>query len=658
MSNTMNPILIRTANKKPTQKNFDFRHQGTSDWFKPQIIHCQRMTPGETAKINCNVELHSRPLAMPAGVRVHHNLRAFWVPAWAAHKDWFRFRTNVPFTLSVAGERVYAKHNLDTYIVNHWLVNCFLQTRTIPYYSTDSLEFVDHAYDPEGSEEFEPKDVTITIFSKTDEQTVLGYLRFNFSESGKILYNTLIQLGYEIKWAVIWSSNNTFPTSSQGLTPSDFVAKTEGFSKDKKISARALLSLIKIMIDWYVPTQYEEYFEQQWENQLERDSFGGDWTESTDLISLLTWVNYEQDRFNGAWRTPTGPNNESSTFNIEDNSVINLSNPQMRSAATNVTNGTINSTGTPIIRTAKDSMGNQTNYVYNLSDYILRALNAIQNFTTRNRIAGYRPIDRMLAHFGVHVDYKLIKRSTYITGTSQAFNQNATSNTANLEGAFESANWLDDVGIIGGAGATMHSQGNLNFTWSAEDDGYIIIIDTILPRSGYYQGMKHHNNMCDWRELYIPEFDNLGTEAIRRSEVFNAYNDLLTDLSDAPGNDELIWGFEPTNAGMKTGYDTLSGDFRRKSINLGIESMHTMRVFADDGGNVPPSIEPEFIKGDSEEYNRIFQYTGKLADHFQFLAVTTDKGKGPWDSISESLPITDGEGQNAEFNYGGSTYMN
>lgn len=264
----------------------------------------------------------------------------------------------------------------------------------------------------------------------------------------------------------------------------------------------------------------------------------------------------------------------------------------------------------------------------------------------------------MLAHFGVHLDYKLIKRSTYITGTSQHFTQNATANTANLEGALENADWLNDKGVIGGAGSSMQSVANIQFTWSADDDGYIIIIDTILPRVGYYQGMKHHNHLVDWRELYIPEFDNLGVEAIPRAEIFNAFNGFISDMHNDYNNDELIWGFEPTNAGSKTGYDTLSGDYRRKSIDLGIDSMHTMRKFDDNGENVPMSVNADFLKGTNEEYDRIFQYTGILADHFQFLAVITDKGKAPWASISESLPITDGEGQNAQYNYGGSSYMN
>lgn len=645
----MNPIYIRTANKKPTPKNFDFRHQGTSDFFKPQVVHCQRIIPGEVAKINCNVEMYSRPLAMPAGVRVNHNLRAFWVPCWAMHKDWFRFRTNVPFTLESDGERTFAKHNNDTFTENNWLVKMFLRHYdNVGDLLLETTSWEVKTYPLAVDYSPEPKDVTITIVERGNEQNILGYCRFNFSQRGKLVYNMLVQLGYEIKWILGWKGSlEDFTTS---VEPTIVDLNTRGLTGDRLISARAILAFIKIMIDWYVPTQYEEFFEQQWEKMMDYQVFNPSSGEIDDLIKLLTWVNYEQDRFTGAWTNPQGPNNNNTEIIIQDPTATQS---QFKNVAQEIPQN-----GTPIIDKRSSYPGGATQNLHGITDYMLRALNALQNFTTRNRIAGYRPIDRMLAHFGVHLDYKLIKRSTYITGSSQHFSQQATVNTANLEGALENADWLNDKGIIGGAGSSMQSASNIQFTWTAEDDGYIIIIDTILPRVGYYQGMKHHNHLVDWRELYIPEFDNLGVEGIRRSEVFNAYNGFIERMDSLLQNDEQIWGFEPTNAGMKTGYDTLSGDYRRKSMDLGIESMHTMRKFDDIGENVPESNSPSFLKGDNEEYDRIFQYTGTNADHFQFLAVITDKGKAPWASISESLPITDGEGQNAQYNYGGSSYMN
>lgn len=657
MSNTMNPILIRTANKKPNQKNWDFRHQGTTDFFIPQIIHCQRMTPGEVAKINCNLEMHSRPLAMPAGIRVHHNLRAFWVPAWAAHKDWFRFRTNVAFRQADESRVTkFQKWENDTYLYNVSLIKIFMAWGN--YTNPDSYQFIIGNPSEEEQLDYGRRDATIAFIDKADQTTLLGYLRFNFTREGRILYNIFVQLGYEIKWAMAWDQTvRAFPEEGQPEpNNAQIIEATFAFNDDKKLSARALLSLIKIMIDWYVPTQYEEYWEQEWENQMENNYFL--WNSS--LVNLLTWVNYEQDRFNGAWMNPQGPNNEDSTFIIKDNTVIDdgTSEGAENRPSWAVVGGTRGQYGTTPKIEGSASSGALARYTTDLSDYILRALNAIQNYTTRNRIAGYRPIDRMLAHFGVHVDYKLIKRSTYITGTSQNFSQSATQNTADTAGDTADPNWMVDKGLIGGAGSSMASNANINFTWSAEDDGYLLIIDTILPRQGYYQGIKHHNMMTDWRELYIPEFDNLGTEAIPKSEVFNAFNSFLEDASELHNNDERIWGWEPTNAGMKTGYDTLSGDYRRKSINLGIEAMHTLRVFEDDGSNVPESVGPDFIKGNALEYGRLFQYAGVRADKFQFLAVTTDNGKGPWESISESLPITDGEGQMAKYNYGGSSYMN
>lgn len=163
----------------------------------------------------------------------------------------------------------------------------------------------------------EPKDVTITVVDSSNNETIIGYVRFNFNEKGKIVYNMLTQLGYEIKWIIAWthSAIEDFTTS---IDNDDFVQNTEKLTSDRKISARAILALIKIIIDWYVPTQYEEFFEQEWEQQMERSYFNPSSTDVENLVILLSWVNYEQDRFTGAWIHPTGPNEETSEITITD----------------------------------------------------------------------------------------------------------------------------------------------------------------------------------------------------------------------------------------------------------------------------------------------------------------------------------------------------
>ena len=287
-----------------------------------------------------------------------------------------------------------------------------------------------------------------------------------------------------------------------------------------------------------------------------------------------------------------------------------------------------------------------------ITDYLLRALDAIQNFTTRNRIAGYRPIDRFLAHFGKRLDYIHTKRAQYIDGNTNNLAVIDVTAMAQTDGATAGKSGMYDAELLGGQAAKVSGQNGISIKWTADDDGWIFIIDTIVPRNGYFQGLKNHCLRVNWLDLYNPEFDNLGTQPLRRIELFHA-----SEGCDTPLNDEQIWGFEPTYMGMKTGWDTKSGDRRIRTLNAGLEAMDTLRTFDSQGENLPQSVDSSFLKGEQKQYDRIFQYMNDNVDHYYFTAKTTDNGAKPMKSVSESLPLTDGEGNVTEWQYGGSNYL-
>ena len=219
-------------------------------------------------------------------------------------------------------------------------------------------------------------------------------------------------------------------------------------------------------------------------------------------------------------------------------------------------------------------------------------------------------------------------------------------------GASPTVDFIDEKNILGGKSGVMIGKNGIDFEWKADDDGWIFVISTIIPKDGFFQGLKNHAIEAGWLDsLYNPEFDNLGTTGINASEIYHSAMNHTTWQGD-----NSVWGYEPTYLAIKTGWDTISGDFRNRLLNTGLEAMHTKRIVTPSEIN-GKTVSSSFMKGSQKQYDRIFSYMQDDCDHFYLTAVTINSGSMPVESVSESLPITDGEGNTQKFEYGG-TYMN
>lgn len=132
-------------------------------------------------------------MMMPGEIQIKHHLNAFWVPNFATHKDWFAFRTNLPFKLNNS----YAKHEEDYYTYNSDLVKLF-------FYTTNGIAFLDYttnawhwyttAIDPDTNPT--KYDLFISFFdgNGNGNNTFKGVLGINLTNQGRILYNLLNNL--------------------------------------------------------------------------------------------------------------------------------------------------------------------------------------------------------------------------------------------------------------------------------------------------------------------------------------------------------------------------------------------------------------------------------------------------------------------------------
>lgn len=663
MSSEINKLKMRTANNKPQRMPITTQVIGTTDFFKTSVVAFQEVVPGEHVKLQKIVSIQGKPMAMPAEVKLKHSLRAFWVPQRVISKDWLSFITGTPFVWD--GKN--AIHEEDQNINNNWLVNMFTYSKN--GLMEPALDLKEEGGGIAGGGNVKGHwDIFIMNMTKSPEGKLptvnepfspYGQGWWYLTNKGRHVLSILSQIGIEINWVIdndnIDIYNNFRPAGMQDLET----------GKDN-MSSKAIVALFKVMCDWYIPSQYENEYAEFLERVKDMTSLvnrGSNYAQAeeimTKFLDVITFIAYEVDYFTGAWKQPTGPNDDKSKISISDitskgqNAEGEIGKLNYSQVQYNNKNDNTTPKGPTIQRTDNNGI------VMNLSKYILNALDAVQNYVTRNRIAGYRPVDRFLAQFGVHLNYIQTGRSQYLGGSTVNLNISQVVAQAETAGATAEAGGATDQQLLGGKGAILGGTNKLGVSWKADEHGYIIIIQTIIPQVGYYQGLKPWHKRLHPMDFYTASFDNLGIEAIPQSLLMHNYmnNHYQRPSTEITPNAEQIWGYGSTYSSYKVGFDVLSGDYRVRSLAEGIQSMHTMRIIDNNAAIAPKSVSLDFIRGDGAEYDRLFAYTGDDVDHIYFTSLTINTGTKPMKSTSEAMDITDGEGQWTEFETGGS-YMN
>ena len=179
----------------------------------------------------------------------------------------------------------------------------------------------------------------------------------------------------------------------------------------------------------------------------------------------------------------------------------------------------------------------------------LRRSEAIQIWRENALRAGNRVSDNMRAHYGVESDFR-DHRPTYLGSVSAPLNIGDVMTTAN-----SSTGVNNSVGDIAGKG--LSSLDEKVFTFDSKDFGVIMAIHSLLPEAEYNAlGIDRCNQLLESEDFFIPEYENLGLEAVS-SSTFVA----------VPPNISLVIGYAPRYYGYKTKLDKCFGTFMTGGIN-------------------------------------------------------------------------------------------
>lgn len=442
--------------------------------------------------------------------------------------------------------------------------------------------------------------------------------RCKLTPKGRWFYDILNSLRYKLNWST---------------------------SDSTEMSALPLLAFFRIYCDYFSNPQYNYTADiQKLFRGIDRQLSVADLKPLVDKVYRGV---FDDDYFVSAWDNPMGINNVPSGPAIFENEFSNT-----RSVVTTLdANNRV-----PVLVGTQDGATVSAQQPARITQFILDSLKAMTNYVKRLGVSGTRAVDRMLSEYGVKLDPAQLNRCIYLGSASQPVQVSDVMSTADTDNA--------PLGAFAGKGISYGD--GLNIHYEVPDNrsefGYLMVVSTIVPRTGYYQGRDRQLFHISPLDFFHGEFDSVGSQAIRKDELYAmysegaAYYNATGTGSNAPNG---IFGWSPRYAEYKVQLDNCSGDFCVPSLNGDglMESFHLMRElksYAGDGYQDMAQHALDFTMGDIQSgrygYDRIFNNQNNSADHFICVHHFDIKAKRPMCSMSETFEIEGGKEVTMPFN--------
>lgn len=226
-----------------------------------------------------------------------------------------------------------------------------------------------------------------------------------------------------------------------------------------------------------------------------------------------------------------------------------------------------------------------TNATASIND--LRRSMRLQEWLEKNARGGARYIEQILSHFGVASSDARLQRPEYLGGGKTPIRVQevvSTFQSYNTEGETDS----QPQGYMAGHAISV---GNTNqFKKTFEEHGLVIAIASVLPQTGYMEGIERMWSRDDKFDYYWPEMANIGEQEVLNKELY------FDPENPAPVNPyTATFGYQSRYAEYKFASNRSTGLFRDTL------SYWTMdRIF---GAN-QPALNGTFVQSDPT--SRIF----------------------------------------------------
>lgn len=597
MSNFIDKTQIPIAITNSERFDLGHQHITTANWMQLNPILCKEMIPGEKCDVNLLTFSRMQPLAVPTFGRANIKERSFFVPMRTIWRAWNDFITDTNHIYSNADPKVPVSVLTSVPTVSNYNLIVALATGSINWpYASGEAEQEGRFLIPDDSQGFDPSTFDIRVVTGPNAS-----VKYKLSSYGRQFIKILESLGYKL----VWDYRNT-----------------------EVYSAMPILALLKIVLDWYYPSQYAntgDYIGLM--GLLNQDADTVRDLRSEDVINIARacmYVNYDSDYFTSAWDTPIAPAaGLYSKFTFAD-----ITNDGIGQLVTNVWESPEGphsqyyhpNNGTPYVgdvyRAATSSLG-ETVVSGVLTQYVDTALHLLTDYMKRHQLAGARAVDRYLARFGKALNSEKMNRCNYI-GSKMIPLQ-----IGDIMSSSEISNSPLDGSALGRfAGKGLAFEKNFSFNWYTDEYGYLIVLSSIVPAADIWQGLDRKVKHISKSDFFTPEFDSLGVQALSTRELFNTWKD--TAYMSYAGNSYMsfennVFGFTPRYGEYKYANSQLTGDFMCDTLNVGNSkdsAWHLMRTFS----------YTDFYDGTSYYFNNMTHnraFVSGISDHYQYNRIFT-----------------------------------
>lgn len=224
----------------------------------------------------------------------------------------------------------------------------------------------------------------------------------------------------------------------------------------------------------------------------------------------------------------------------------------------------------------------------------LRAAFKLQEWLETNAIGGTRYFESIYAHFGVHSPDSRLQRPEFIGSYRSAVTVGEVAQTSSPNSETDTP----QGNLSGQAESFVDSN---QFSYYAQEHGFIIGIMSVMPKPAYTQGIERFwHKTGDRLDYYFPEFAHLGEQEIMNIELYAGGNGEVNEVQYG------TFGYTPRYAEYKFMPSRIAGDFRDT-----LKFWHLGRFFDDS-----PVLNDSFLSI-IDGYKRIFAVQDLPSDNVE-----------------------------------------
>lgn len=628
-----NVVMPQAQQSSRNKFNFNKQVIATTDYGVMTPIECKLMFPGDRFDVSVDHMTRLMPMPSPTFGTITEKLRGFFVPIRILFKDWEDFiSNNQKFSLS-SGEAVASTPHCPNVYLND-----------IVYYFINSNAHVEETTpeDPTTPSSQIEYDFSILSVNVPYVESSLGTQRyFKLTPYGRHVLKLLHGLGYQFP-------DIMFDGNIHDLEP-DFSGFPK-FMQDTLMQTVSILPLLawwRFYIDWIVPARFIRSNHAILLSILDTvyrgnqiDSITGHFNADLTPLLYMPYSFGNTDYFGSAFMT---------NYGYEDDKAYDTHVPgvQLLDGEYYADYGLYNSEchGSKGVFASRkgaikdetlllspDFVTPQTGAISRPMDFsgddeqgitalTIRSLGALQDMINRGKLAGSKIQDYLRVTYGIQPDNSTLDISTYLGSHSSVIKIGDVMSNA------DTFNENNGSGAVLGqyAGRAIGGSANNSFKYDAEEHGFFFITYELEVKSSYVQGLRPEVTALDRLDFFQPEFDGLDVDAIAMRELRagSLFNEDTPGLNLPTVSPFDVFGYTPRYSRYKVNFDNVLGDFRRHSVNAGLQSWFFVRNFSSQLdkqrnwiGGINERFLRQFSETTSDDYDKIFMASNNETDHF------------------------------------------